>query len=237
LYAEANPENRIDPSGNVSIIETIQSVAISSIVFVCYNSAFHSTLIAVGTVLNLAAFVGSEEYAYEAVSVTPGGPAAFAEGMVAGAAVTLGVARSITNVYIATGAAAQTSSEIAASFQSSVRYPGVDRFRDIIVRRGTFLICGDPGCSGFFTTERTIVRAGGDSTRLFEGLQVAPHQGEYRRSVIVYEVLEDSPAAFGIVRANPQYGEGGFAQVYLPNWQSKVRPVNTINLENFRLNE
>ena len=171
------------------------------------------------------------------MSVTPGGPAAFAEGIVEGASVTLGVARSIRNAFIATGAATQTAAEMAASFQGSVRYPGVDRFRNIIVRRGTFLICGDPGCSGFFTTERTILRAGGDSTRLFEGLQVAPYQGEYRRSVIVYEVIEDSPGAFGLVRENPQYGSGGFAQVYLPNWQSKVRPVNTINLENFRLNE
>jgi RHS repeat-associated protein len=237
LYAKCDPENRIDPSGKVSIIDTIQSVAISSIVFVCYNTAFHSTLIAVGTVLNLAAFVSSEEYAFGAVSATPGGPAAFAEGMVEGAVVTLGVARSITNVFIASGAAAQTPSEIAASFQGSIRYPGVDRFRNIVIKRGTFLICGDPGCSGFFTTERTIARAGGDSTRLFEGLQVAPHQGEYRHSVIVYEALEDCPGAFGIVRENPQYGEGGFPQVYVPNWQSKLRPVNTINLENFRLSE
>ncbi|MBA2705871.1 MAG: RHS repeat-associated core domain-containing protein, partial [Blastocatellia bacterium] len=237
LYANADPDNRIDPSGNVSIIETIQSVAISSLVFACYNTALHTTLITVGTLLNLAAFVGSQEYAYESVSVTPGGPAAFAEGMIEGGLVTLGVARSISNVFVATGATTRTASEIAASFQASVKYPGVDRFRNIVIRRGTFLICGDPECSGFFTTERTIIRAGGDSTRLFEGLQVAPYQGEYRRSVIVYEVLEDSPAAFGIVRANPQYGEGGFAQVYLPNWQSKVRPVNTINLENFRMNE
>src|SRR6185503_8937519 len=99
-----DPVNRVDPSGNASITETIQSAAISSIVFACYNSAFHTTLITVGTVLNLAAFVGSEEYAYEAVSVTPGGPAAFAEGMIEGASVTLGVARSISKAFIATGA-------------------------------------------------------------------------------------------------------------------------------------
>jgi hypothetical protein len=157
--------------------------------------------------------------------------------MVEGGLVTLGVARSISNTFFATRAAATTPSEIAAAFQGSARYPGIDRFRDIIVRKGTFLICGDPGCTGFFTTERTIARAGGDSTRLFEGLQVAPYQGEYRHSVYVYEAIEDSPGAFGLVGANPQYGAGGFPQVYLPNWQSKVRLVNRIDLTNFRLNE
>jgi hypothetical protein len=138
-------------------------------------------------------------------------------------------------VFFATRAATTAPSEIAAAFQGSAKYLGVDRFRDIVIKRGTFLVCGDPGCSGFFTTERTILRAGGDSTKLFEGLQVAPYQGEYRHAVTVYEVLEDSPAAFGLVRANPQNGSGGLPQVYVPNWQSRVRPVNTIELKNYKL--
>lgn len=95
LYSQANPANRLDPSGNASLAETVESVAISTIVFAGYNTTFHSVLFGVGAVLNLAGFVGSEEYAYETVSITPGGPAAYAEGLVAGAEVTLGVARSI----------------------------------------------------------------------------------------------------------------------------------------------
>ncbi|HAF12797.1 MAG TPA: hypothetical protein DCK99_03665, partial [Blastocatellia bacterium] len=95
LYSQANPANRLDPSGNASLAETVESVAISTIVFAGYNTTFHSVLFGVGAVLNLAGFVGSEGYAYETVSITPGGPAAYAEGLVAGAEVTLGVARSI----------------------------------------------------------------------------------------------------------------------------------------------
>jgi hypothetical protein len=69
---------------------------------------------------------------------------------------------------------------------------------------------GEPGVSGFFTTQRTITTAGGDAKRLFQGLQVAPSDiGLYRPGVTAFEVIDDSPAAFGIVRANPQYGEGG----------------------------
>jgi RHS repeat-associated protein len=236
IYANGDPSNRLDPSGNVSLAETIQTVesyAISAAVFALYNPTLHSTVAAVGTTLNIIGLLGSEGYAYESVSVTPGGPAAYAEGLVAGAEVTWGVARSITNVFIATRASAQTPSQIAASFQGTSRYPGIDRFRNIMVRRGSLLVAGEPGAKGFFTTERTILRASGDPSKLFEGLQVAPLNGEYREAVVVYEAIEDAPAAFALVRENPQFGSGGFPQVYVPNWQQKLRPIKTIVLKDF----
>ncbi|HAF23249.1 MAG TPA: hypothetical protein DCK93_10135, partial [Blastocatellia bacterium] len=134
-------------------------------------------------------------------------------------------------------ASAQSASEIAASFQGSGRYPGIDRFRNFILRKGTIIFAGEPGVTGFFTTEKTITRAGGDATRLFEGLQVRPQKispgiGEYRPGVTAYEVTEDSLAAFGIVGANPGYGKGGFPQIFLPNWELRTKPLVSYSLGN-----
>jgi hypothetical protein len=50
---------------------------------------------------------------------------------------------------------------------------------------------------------------------------------------VVYEAIEDAPGAFGLVRENPQFGSGGFPQVYVPNWQQKLRPIKTIVLKDF----
>ncbi|MEO8435564.1 MAG: PKD domain-containing protein [Pyrinomonadaceae bacterium] len=237
VYANGDCINRVDPSGNAtSLAETIQivqSYAISAVVFSLYNQSFHSILATIGTTLNIIGLLGSEQYAHESVSVTPGGPAAYAEGLVAGVEVSLGVARSITNVFVATRATTQTASEIASSFQGSARYPGLDRFRNIILRKGTIVYAGEPGVNGFFTTERTITRAGGDATKLFEGLQAAPSEaGLYRPGVTAFEIMEDTPAAFGIVRANPQYGSGGYPQVFVPDWRSRMKPVVSYILDN-----
>jgi len=69
---------------------------------------------------------------------------------------------------------------------------------------------------------------------LFQGLQTAPQAstGAFRPAATAFEVVEDTPAAFGIVRANPQWGAGGYPQVYVPDWQSKLRPVFEIPLKN-----
>jgi hypothetical protein len=49
----------------------------------------------------------------------------------------------------------------------------------------------------------------------------------YRPGVTVYEVTEPTPAASGIVSANPQNGAGGLPQLYIPNY-SNLKPVQYI---------
>jgi hypothetical protein len=109
---------------------------------------------------------------------------------------------------------------------------GVDKWFNKTLHRGEIYYAGEPYVTGFFTSERTILRAGGDATKLFEGLQVRPYYGQYRNGVTAFEVLEDCPAAVGIVRANPQYGPGGFPQVYVPNWEQRMRAIVSYPLNN-----
>jgi RHS repeat-associated protein len=123
-------------------------------------------------------------------------------------------------------------SMIARSWQGSKHYPGVDRWRDIVLRKGTIVYAGEPGVSGFFTTRRALMRAGNDATTLFEGMQVAPRAGLYRPGLTAFKVLEDTPAAFARTFANPQYGLGGLPQIYIRDFARVLRPVESHLLRN-----
>jgi len=236
LYANANPANLKDPSGQFSFSEAVATFNYYTNLVVLTVSQY-ATAIKIGagilSVLNIALFLGSEEYRTNLVATA--GPSAAAELLAADVSTMISVTKSVIRVGAAAGAAATalSPSGIARSFQGSERYPGVDRFRDIIIKKGTKIYAGEPGISGFFTTERTIERVGGDATKLFERMQVAPYKGTYRSSVAVFEVLEDTPAAFGIVRANPQYGQGGFPQIFIQDWQQKTRQIGSTPLTNY----
>ena len=121
---------------------------------------------------------------------------------------------------------------IAQSLQGSTRYPGVDAFRNITLRPGTFVYAGVAGESGFFTTARAVVGSGGDATALNQGLQIAPKGGLYRPGVTVYMVTEETPAAFGRALNNPQYGGGGLPQLYIPDYKNALTPIQTNLLNN-----
>jgi len=54
----------------------------------------------------------------------------------------------------------------------------------------------------------------------------------YRPAVRAYIVVRDTPAAFGIVNANPRWGAGGYPQVFVPTWRSDLQPVFDIPLTN-----
>ena len=121
-----------------------------------------------------------------------------------------------------------TPSAFARSQQGSGLYLGVDRFRDITIKKGTIIYGGAPGSSAFYTTGSAIRRAGDSATDIFQGLQVAPHPIHgYRPGMTAYEVMDDIPAAFGRTSANPQNGAGGLPQIVIPNWQSSLRPIHT----------
>jgi RHS repeat-associated protein len=229
LYAGSDPANRVDPTGRESLGESLTALFAAVTVWII-TSPTVQFIGNVASALNLALFLGDDEYRSE-FTAAAGGPAAAAQLLAQGAAAAYSVGRSLTSIAIALEL---TPAQAAASFQGSGQYPGVDRWRNIILRAGTVVYAGTPGVSGFFTTSKSIARSGNDAIALFEGLQVAPQASTkaYRPAVTAFIVMQDTPAAFGIVRANPQFGAGGYPQLFIPAWSSDLKPVFEIPLTN-----
>jgi RHS repeat-associated protein len=236
LYANASPTNVADPTGHMgdfSIGGLMNGMAIRVTLFAIQFPRLVQTIQFVAAVVNFAMFVGDADYRGEFVAGS-GGPSDAANILAQDAAVIAGVARSIYSIAAATRTTTLTAAEIARSMQGNPKYPNIDKFFNVGVRKGDIVYAGTGGSLGFFTTERTILQSGGDATVLFEGLQVAPFGDPalYRSSVTAYEITEDCEAAFGFVGANPRWGDGGFAQLYIPNAAQKTRPVGQIFLHN-----
>jgi hypothetical protein len=116
------------------------------------------------------------------------------------------------------------TSALARTFQGSLKYPGIDRFRDITLKKGTTVYAGFPGQSVFYTTASALRRSGGSAEKLWKGLQIASHESyPMRMRIASYEVLEDTPAAFSIVRANAKHGAGGYPQIVVPSFRESLR--------------
>ncbi|HBF36166.1 MAG TPA: hypothetical protein DDW50_02470 [Firmicutes bacterium] len=131
-------------------------------------------------------------------------------------------------------------SDIARSWQGTKDYPGVDRYRDITVKKGKVIYRGEPQGTEYFTTKSAIKRSDGDATKLFEGLQVIKNEKYgYRQTAQGYLVKTDIDAAFGITKANPEYGKGGLPQIFIPNANELVKqgvlePIDGIKLINWK---
>jgi len=132
--------------------------------------------------------------------------------------------------------ASATPSQLAKSWQGSGKYPGVDDYIDVTIRKGTTLYRGEPNGTEYFTTLDAIEQSGRGATRVFEGLQVEknPIQG-YRKVMQGYVFHDDIACAYGIARANPQFGAGGLPQYFVPNVQDLIDkgilvPVDRIKL-------
>jgi RHS repeat-associated protein len=125
----------------------------------------------------------------------------------------------------------QGASAYARSLQGFGAYPGVDDFRDIVLKKGTFIIGGYPGQSPFYTTVSTLRRAGHSARDFFGRLQakVSKNHGP-RTRVAVYEVMEDTQAAFGLALKNTDHGPGGFPQIVVEDYQSKLRFITDFAL-------
>jgi hypothetical protein len=123
------------------------------------------------------------------------------------------------------------TSSIARSYQGAGRYPGIDRFRDITLKKGNILYAGYPGQSAFYTTASAMRRAGNSSSALFAGLQVAVHETKgLRIRAAAYEVLEDTPAAFALALANQTHGPGWLPQVVVPSYLTSLRYLHDFPL-------
>ena len=125
----------------------------------------------------------------------------------------------------------EAPSAIARSFQGRKEFPGVDRFKDITLKKGTLLYGGLPGQSAFYTTQGAFRRAGGSAQALTNGLQMRKHGTHgIRTRFAAYEVLQDTPAAFGLAIANPIHGTGWMPQVVVPSFQSTLRHLADFQL-------
>jgi hypothetical protein len=125
-----------------------------------------------------------------------------------------------------------SAAEQATAWQGEGLYPGVDRYRDITVKSGTYIVGASPGQGNYYTTLSGMQRSGLDVVRYYEGVQVAPNLTNpafdiVRDGLSVYRVEQDTAAAFGRSLANAQYGGGRLPQLFLPDY-SALTPVEFI---------
>lgn len=122
-------------------------------------------------------------------------------------------------------------SELARAWQGNDVYTGIDKWRDIALKKGQKVVGGLPGQSEYYTTFNGFNRSKEITDDLWNGLQVKPHpKFGYRKQVGIYEVVDDTPAAFGTTKANPQFGNGGLPQVFVPEYKN-LKLIETIDLK------
>ena len=151
----------------------------------------------------------------------------------------LGVATMFIGAPAATrsGAASKlTPAQEAAAWQGSELYPGIDRYRNIVLKPDTYVVGAVPGQGNYYTTMSGMIRSELDVIKYYEGLQVAPNLTNPARDVVrdgltIYRVTESTPAAFARTLTNPQHGAGGLPQIYIPN-NSTLQPVGFIPFSN-----
>lgn len=126
----------------------------------------------------------------------------------------------------------KSASAQAKSWQGKPPYTGVDKWRNITLKKGTKIVGGHPGQSEYYTTMRGFNKTAGNTKKLWEGLQVKPHpKFGYRKQVAIYEVTEVTQAAFGATKANPQFGKGGLPQIYVPKYGTNLKIIEIIDLK------
>ncbi|HGE5810456.1 pre-toxin TG domain-containing protein [Bacillus mycoides] len=121
-----------------------------------------------------------------------------------------------------------TPSQRARLWQGGSPYFGLDEYEDMVLKKGEIVYTGYPRPTGYSFTKETLESVGGDSKKLFQGVQVNPRlspdgTGEYKFQVIGFEMLDDLPSARGMTHANPQLGAGGLEQIFTPEFTQLVR--------------
>ncbi|MEX1993035.1 MAG: RHS repeat-associated core domain-containing protein [Steroidobacteraceae bacterium] len=115
-------------------------------------------------------------------------------------------------------------SQFARSMQGAGKYPGVDRFKDIVLKKGTILYSGHPGQTAFYTTASAMRRSHGSARFLYDGLQLARSRNyPIRTQMAAFSVLDDTPAAFGLAIRNGDHGAGWLPQVVVPSYEVSLR--------------
>ncbi len=129
----------------------------------------------------------------------------------------------------------QASSELirfAKSLQGEGLYPGVDKYRQIVLKEGKVIFGGVPGQSNFYTTAKAIASSQHNANSLFRGLQVARHKEfGYRPGMTAYRVKKEIPVAFGRAIENKVHGHGGLPQIVLKEYESYLEPIYSVKLD------
>ena len=157
-------------------------------------------------------------------------------------------AKDVGEEVISNSISKASPSELAQSWQGSFPYVGIDKYRDITLKKGKVIYVGEPYPTGYATTKSAVGRANGDARKLFEGLQVKPYwddgmeAAEYRSKMMAYEITENIDVAFGITKANPQFGEGKLPQIFIHDFDNMIKSgkikkleSDAINLNNYKM--
>ncbi len=112
----------------------------------------------------------------------------------------------------------------AAAAQSQAPYGGVDEWESVTLKAGTIVHAGEPGLSGFATSDAVASAVGSDATALNQGLQIADRAGTYRPGLTAFRLTQDVAAARSIALANTQFGPGGFEQFFIPDFEKVAEP-------------
>lgn len=218
------------------ITESVFAFTASAMVPLGQASTVGSLTFRSGTVTTVKMGISQVASQYTSVKVTEA-TGSKAAGLLAGMAVGYGTSSSLNaldNKLNFSGLPSSTAE--AQSFQGAGKYPGVDDYQDVIVKKGTVLYRGEPNGTEYFTTIDAIEQSGMSKQTLFEGLQVEAHPiYGYRSEMQGYIFNKNVAGAYGIVDANPQFGIGGLEQYYIPNvsaWIEKgiLTPVDSIKL-------
>ena len=125
-----------------------------------------------------------------------------------------------------------TPARQARSWQGKGDYPGRDSWRTVTMKKGTKIYGGLPGQSEFYMSEGTVNASGLNRTRLWESVQVKPHDTfGYRPKVGEYVLTQDTRVAVSTTSANPQHGAGGGRQVFVPDFANKVNLIREVPLK------
>ena len=115
-------------------------------------------------------------------------------------------------------------SEVASAWQGSYPYTGVDAYTNITLHDGDIIYMGEPFPTGYSITSEVAQTIGNDAQKVFGGLQVKPYYekgmayAEYRSKLTPYKVHGELNVVDGVALNNPQFGQGGLAQRFDPNF-------------------
>ncbi len=143
---------------------------------------------------------------------------------------------SATQTAVNTGASLfniDSPSTLAGKWQGHGDYPGIDNWTDVTIKKGSYVWGGYPGQSNFYTTTSDIMSAGNDANIIFKGLQVGTTKEFplYRSYMNLYEVPYDMNIAISQAMANPQFGVGGFTQLFFPDF-TDLKLIASMKLNN-----
>jgi hypothetical protein len=124
--------------------------------------------------------------------------------------------------------------QLAQSWQGKGAYTGVDTYVNTTLPEGSYVVGAAPGQSAYYTTLEEFSKMDGLADTYYKKLQIQPNLTNpefppYRDGVTIYKVNHSSTqVAQGNALANSQFGPGGAAQLFVPDYARALTPVYSI---------